>query len=45
MKSSSPTATSIAASSSSTPTPAAFKRMWGAYGNPPDDAAPNKLAG
>ncbi len=21
-----------------------FKRMWGAYGNPPDDAAPNKLA-
>jgi hypothetical protein len=20
-----------------------FKRMWGAYGNPPDDAAPNKL--
>jgi DNA-binding beta-propeller fold protein YncE len=22
----------------------AFKRMWGAYGNPPDDAAPNELA-
>jgi DNA-binding beta-propeller fold protein YncE len=22
----------------------AFKRMWGAYGNAPDDAAPNKLA-
>jgi hypothetical protein len=22
----------------------AFKRMWGAYGNTPDDAAPNKLA-
>ena len=22
----------------------AFKRMWGAYGNPPDDAAPNRLA-
>src|SRR3954470_20590989 len=22
----------------------AFKRMWGAYGNVPDDAAPNKLA-
>src|SRR5206468_1547652 len=21
-----------------------FKRMWGAYGNAPDDAAPNKLA-
>jgi DNA-binding beta-propeller fold protein YncE len=21
----------------------AFKRMWGAYGNPPDDAAPNRL--
>jgi sugar lactone lactonase YvrE len=21
-----------------------FKRMWGAYGNPPDDTAPNKLA-
>ena len=21
----------------------AFKRMWGAYGNPPNDAAPNKL--
>jgi sugar lactone lactonase YvrE len=21
-----------------------FKRMWGAYGNTPDDAAPNKLA-
>jgi DNA-binding beta-propeller fold protein YncE len=20
-----------------------FKRMWGAYGNPPDDAAPNRL--
>ena len=22
----------------------AFKRMWGAYGNAPDDAAPNRLA-
>jgi DNA-binding beta-propeller fold protein YncE len=21
----------------------AFKRMWGAYGNPPDDSAPNRL--
>ena len=21
-----------------------FKRMWGAYGNTPDDAAPNRLA-
>ena len=34
-RSTSPTATATSASSSSTRRPASFKRMWGAFGNPP----------